>query len=436
MKMGQAEEKQAEEFDLELYTEQRMLEIDSLEDRVLYKKIVKDMMVELFSYTKQEYQNLEDRVLGEFQSRQSDYAVYLTLTDREHFDATDTFMIPMRKEDQRKAEIKTEEFLEYRKREEEFFVYTVYLEARASAVRELTAEKRLFQGVVRTNQKEYQAVFSIRKNQVYLNMIRELYDVFGTNYLSWMTVCSAYLHKMFDVILCSCEPIGKKENILEIRVDFGEYEPFIRYERIPLWNLKAFSEKTSTYPEPCVDKTNYEHRIFEHRLKADCQYLIRNTDVEIINIRRLKGDLIMTCPKPDPCNWNLYQVNKKPEKASYQYPLLTNQYRETFAGSVSELYKKSVKTKSEIARLLKSFGYQNYVVFEDVEICKEPPENIFTYSMDDFIEEEIRIGGFQQTLLVSFSEAAEHYLNEDIMSFLVTQIQKLFPEYFCVGCFV
>ena len=42
-----------------------------------------------------------------------------------------------------------------------------------------------------------------------------------------------------------------------------------------------------TYPEPCIDRTNYDHRIFAHRLMEDRQYLVANTDVEITNVRRL-----------------------------------------------------------------------------------------------------------------------------------------------------
>ena len=56
--------------------------------------------------------------------------------------------------------------------------------------------------------------------------------------------------------------------------------------------------------------------------------------------------------------------------------------------------------------------------------------------MDDFIKDEIRIGTSQQTMILYFKQRKQDYLNEDIMSFLVTQIQKLFPEYYCVGMFL
>lgn len=102
------------------------------------------------------------------------------------------------------------------------------------------------------------------------------------------------------------------------------------------------------------------------------------------------------------------------------------------------MYQKSVKTKSEIARLIASFQYEDYITFEEVKVQNRKPEKkkILTYSMDDFIKDEIRIGTSQQTMILYFKQRKQDYLNEDIMSFLVTQIQKLFPEYYCVGMFL
>lgn len=57
-----------------------------------------------------------------------------------------------------------------------------------------------------------------------------------------------------------------------------------------------------------------------------------------------------------------------------------------------------------------------------------------TYNMDDFIADEFRTQKNREVLLLRFGAVApENYLNMDIVSFLVTQAQKLFPEYECRG---
>ena len=89
-----------------------------------------------------------------------------------------------------------------------------------------------------------------------------------------------------------------------------------------------------------------------------------------------------------------------------------------------------------MARLVESFEYGNYVEFSDFYISDKASETCLlkNYNMDEFIQDEIRTENIRKALVIQFSvKDPACYLNEDIMSFLVTQIQKIFPEYLCVG---
>ena len=89
-----------------------------------------------------------------------------------------------------------------------------------------------------------------------------------------------------------------------------------------------------------------------------------------------------------------------------------------------------------MARLIEAFDYHEYITFKGVEICTAPPEGWegANYNMDGFVRDEIRAGNSGQALLLHFVPTdGENYLCEDIMSFFVTQVQNLFPEYLCVG---
>ena len=55
------------DFNMEDYIDKRLLEIESLKDKVVFKEVVGKLMLELFEYTQKEYQGLEKRVLREFQ---------------------------------------------------------------------------------------------------------------------------------------------------------------------------------------------------------------------------------------------------------------------------------------------------------------------------------------------------------------------------------
>ncbi len=424
------------EFDMEGYIEKRMLEIKDLQQRLLYKEIVGDILNKVYRYQEQAHRQLEERILNETSTKQSDYAIYVTLTDRAHYDATDSFMYPMKPEDTKEHTVTIHDVKLAVQDHKPLKLYTIFLQTNASEIYRLLKDERRFYGVLKTRTKAYDAVFCVKRNERYLDLIKELYDVFMVNDQSWMTVCEAYLMKLLDVYLWETEPLLDREELEEIRIDFEEYDKAVRSNMIPLWNLDTISEKTSAYPDAAIDKINYEHQIFSHRLKAECEYLVRNTDVEITNIRRVHGDLMITCPVGRPKEWEFYQVHKVYHGKNYLYPMLSNQYKESFAGNLTEMFRKSIKTKAEMARLIESFPYQEFLRFRDFEIISEMPKDCeaANYNMDGFILDEIRVGNFRQTLLLKFVPAEpEHYLNEDIMSFLVTQVQKIFPEYQCVG---
>lgn len=425
------------EIDMKEYIRKRMMEITDLKDRRLFKE-VGQLLEKLYDYNERAYHTLEEKILSETSPAQKDYAIYVALTDLSHYDATDPFLCPMIRRDTKKTAVAFDEIVKALKEEQSLKLFSVFLKAGVYAVHQITHEERSFKGIIKTQKREYRATFKVRQNTEYMDLIKELYYIFGANYQPWSTVCEAYLTKLLDVCLVSAEPVRDVEELVEIQVDFEEYAGQIKYEMIPLWNLKPITEKTSTYPSPCIDCANFEHRIFSHRLKSGCGHLICNTDIEITNIRREAGDLLITCPDDKPCNWNLYQVNKKPGEYVYPYPVLSNQYKESFAGSITEMYRRSIKTKGELARLMESFDYGSYVTFQDVCVSdqEEVPKDCGRgcYNMDGFIQDEIRADGSRKVMLIDFTAAdPSNYLNEDIMSFLVTQAQKLFPEYLCMG---
>lgn len=423
------------DFDMGAYLKKRTLEIEDLNDRKLYKAVAEKLVMELFAYQQQAEQNLEKRVFDEVKTDHSDFAVYLGLTKREHYDATDPFLFPILAEDLAPKEIPTQELLSALASGTQYPLYTVFLQASYPIAQKFEQPGRKYLGVVKTSRGEYRATFSVQKSMAYLNQIQKLYEVFLSNSKYWVTLCDAYLHKMYTVHMCSVEQLPPTEEIDEVTVDFEEYTDAVRYHMMPLWNIEPMEEKTSTYPVPCKDQTYFEHRIFAHRLDAKCQYLVANVDTEVADIRRVHGDLMITCPEDTPFQWILYKLNPKPQKLTYQYPILSNQSKESLSDSLTQMYRQSIKTKAEIARLIESFDYGAYLHYEGITLQKTHPMPEQTYDMDAFIADELRVGGNnRETLMLSFVAVdPKNYLNHDVMSFLVTQVQKLFPEYHCSG---
>lgn len=420
-------------FDLVSYASERALELQNLEDRSFYKTVVEKMMLELFQHIKEEQNALEGRIFSELKAEKYAYAIYIGLIDRDHYDATDEFLVPICLSDVKNDPISIADALDA---EAPKLLGTIFVQHNAQEVQRFGASTQTFQGIIQTDVGEYQAFFRVKRSNRYLEQIAELYHVYLNNRIPWTTVCTAYLHKMFDVFLEKAEGLDKKSDakIQRVKIDFGSYEEFVRRDVIPLWNLPIVQKNTSVYPVPCADHTHFEHIIFAHRLKAGCRYLVKNDTPSLQGTRYLNGDLYITCANAQPAAWSLFQVNPKPVRMNYLYPVLSNQPKECFSADLKEYYRQGVKTKGELRRVIESYGYEGIVEFQDSELQVAIAAPAQTYDMDNFITDEFRTQKSREVMLLRFGAVdPENYLNMDIMSFLVTQAQKLFPEYECRG---
>ena len=135
--------------------------------------------------------------------------------------------------------------------------------------------------------------------------------------------------------------------------------------------------------------------------------------MEITNVRRVQGDLLITCALDAPHEWELYRIGREEERGHYRYPVLGNRCKDSFSGELTDLYRRSIKTRGEMARLIEAFDYRGYLALKGVEICGEPPEGWegANYNMDGFVRDEIRVGHSGQTLLLHFVPTdGENYL--------------------------
>ena len=79
--------------------------------------------------------------------------------------------------------------------EQDLKLYTVYMKGTATQVRRLFhQEGRIFNGIIKTTKREYRASFLLKQNTDYVQMIQELYAVFGVNFQPWFTVNTCLLY--------------------------------------------------------------------------------------------------------------------------------------------------------------------------------------------------------------------------------------------------
>lgn len=408
------------------YLQQQLLAIDNLEERKIMRRIFESVLIPLQEYCDEKYISLAERIINE-QEDSVQFTIYTGLTDRQKYDVTTENMLPMKKEDLVEKQVDLSMVKKSLTEENHAKMFRIYLGLSRSAIADLLSSERLFQGVITTDLGEFPAQFYLKQNQEYLQMIRDLYPVFVKNGVEWKTVCAPYLYKFFDVYVSKADDMAGEE-IKEIRIDFEEYKEAVSYDLVPLWNLEVVSSSTNGYARPCVDQIHYEHMLFKERLGKE-QYLVMNQEIEILNQRRVGGDMLITCNTSDNITWNLLKFHEVSD-AKWSYPVMGN-------GCIQES-KKAIRTKAAMEKLFFGLGYESYLNLKEIHTQKEPLQNLPAYHVDEeflldymlkFTEGEVR-----NVLYFEFEAVnPQDIYTEDILSYLITRLQWTYPEYICIG---
>lgn len=413
------------DFDFKKYIHQQLLEIRDEQTRREIREAARDLLIPFYEHAEKGYHQLEQKFCIEKGTPKQTYQIVLGICKRQYIDLTDPVMKPMKLQDTEQIEISSEQITKSLHQEKPLRLFTVFLEADVLTMKELLQEKRRYQGVIKTEYGEYQGLFFLQKNMEYLQQIEEVYQVFIENAITWKTVPEMYLHKMFDVYLEKAA-VPEEEEILDIKIDFQEWNSYIHYDYVPIWNLSYETRKTSAYPELCIDKINYIHTLFGEKLHQMKEYLVVNTK-DMRYAYRNGMDFTIVCDEEKPVTWKLL---------SFGYgETVYESYENKLFHSGIDVQGKMIRTKGEIQRLTKALGMEDYLILKDIKKGRaDEAEQSESYEMDAFVKDEIRLGESRNHLIFEFvPKDREFYLNRDMMSYVVSRLQWELPEYQCIG---
>lgn len=414
-------------FDFHSYLNERLMEIGDENEKNALKEIVRETLIPFYHHTEEAYLELERRLLQSKNDTSGRFEVFIGLMDRNKVDITDESFFPMQYRDIHKKVVEIEPLKEHLRKHQPYTVMQVFLQMDATMIDQIKKEHRVFKGVICTETEEYSALFQVRQNRAYLEQISDLYQVFVDNGIQWNTICAPYLFKFFDVTVIRTDcPFD--DEIIEMEVDFDEYQEYVKYDCIPMWNVKMINESSGAYPSFVKNAVRYEHCIYRERLKQNCDYLVKKNDTKIWNVFHLDGDIHIICDSDKPQKWELLEFNYGASNKKNDFPVFGNHKN-------NREIPRLIHTYGELRRYIKEMGYEEYLELTDILPVERYPEREgHTYSMDWFLEDEIRNAAYRPIMVFQFMPAEQgNYLNEDIMSYLVSKIQWQLPEYVCVG---
>ncbi len=412
--------------------------IPAIEERILFKNLMEEVFLELYEKNEQMYEELEKRVQDELAYDVNRYRIRTGVIEKQFFDVSHHLMFPMEGSDVQKKSYNATDIAQALEEDGEFVLMKVLLHCDYQQIQKIWNSEIEFEGILQTDkpEKDWKITVRLRQNMDYLKKIGQLYQLFIKNGIPWQTVNAPYLYKMADVVLTHLpEAIPKTEIIQKVEIQFREYQPLICYNIIPIWNVCKLNLESVGFPVPCEEHKNFEHNISIQKYGTQHAYLAED-DLDIQSISQRKDRLLITSKVSDAKKWNIYMIrNVEDSKIDrYLYPLMENERKETFTEKFQRKWEQRVKTKAELSRFIRGFGMENYVIYQDCAIADEFEKEKETYSMNPFIEDEMRDYQAQKKLILYFIPGPEEaWLQRDIASFLVSEVQRLYPEYKCGG---
>ena len=415
---------------------ERLRKIENLEQRQLLKDIMSGVFVNLIDYQDEMNKKLEQRVFNEMDNFENMHDVYVTLSSREDIDPIHECLFPMLPSDLENKQIHMNKLLEPLKNNEPSALLTLFLECDAMQVQQLLAEQRQFTGRILTTEGQVQVKVMLRKNGTYLQEVEKLHSIFQINGVPWKTINHPYIHKFFDVLLVECPPLRDETEILEFIIDLEEYEDKKRLNMVPLWNIERIELKNIGFPIPALDKVNYEHTLSIRKTGPQHGYLVDGCEEDIRYIKRAENELTIVSPHDKSGVWQLLKIAEMEEQkiGKLEYQLVSNHRKDHFIHKFANKYAPAVKTKGEIIRLIHSFEAAEKIELVDINVLDSFNGVGVSYPVNPFFIEEQGESSNKGIMLLTFKakERPDFILN-DIVSFLVSEVQRYFNEYKCVG---
>jgi hypothetical protein len=415
---------------------ERLRKIEDLEQRQLLKDIVSGVFVNLIDYQDEMNKKLEERIFNEIDDVENRFDIYVTLSSKEDVDPIHECLFPMRPADLESKSINFKKMLEAFKNNESVELFTLFLECDSIKIPQLLAEQRLFNGMLVTTEGQVEIKVSLSQNTDYLQEINKLYPLFQVNGLPWKTINHPFVYKFFNVNLVNCQPLNEDAEITEIIVDLEEYEQEKRLNMVPLWNIERHEVKNVGFPIPAIDKVNYEHVLSIRKIGNEHGYLVEADEDNVRYVKRSDNELTIVSPRDKSGVWQLIKIAKMEDEkiGKLNYELVSNRRIEHFIHKFANKYTANVKTKGEITRMINSFEAADSFELVDVEIVDSYSGTSFTHSANTFLTEMIGENNYKKTMLLKFKANEErNFIANDILSFLVSEVQRHFFEYECVG---
>lgn len=406
-------------FDYENYIQNRLKEIDDLDERRYAKELLLEGIGNVFAWAERKYKALEQRMQNELDVPWNYFNVYMTIIDKADYDPINPFWFPVCETDVKKN-VKQE-------------YETIYLAADEEMCREFREQKTLT-GIGQKSGQE--VLFRIERSARYPDSMKKLYELFADNHIPWQTLHLGHMERFYDLI-----PEKETAEGEPYAIQYGKWDAYIKKEKILLWNIQKTAIHSNEFRIPCIDEVLYEHIFYlPEEGTAEDGNLVETGD-DILSIRYEKNKIILKTRKTALGDTFLYKLHQGTPEMSvgYQFPVLSNCGEDTLSGRYLQQTGSFIQTPMELYRKIEEMSGGYKIDILGYEIVSHAEEKFIDGDMNGFMGAQVFDRDERKILLLRIKKEEQYtadYLYESQIRYILSQMQMEFMEYKCVGVLV
>lgn len=411
-------------FDYENYIQNRLKEIDDLDERRYAKELLLEGIGNVFAWAERKYEALEQRMQNELDVPWNYFNVYMTIIDKTDYDPINPFWFPVCE-----ADVKKNVKQEYE---------TIYLAADEEMCREFREQKTLA-GIDRETGETVH--FRIEKSKRYQQSIEKLYALFIGNHIAWQTLHLGHLERFYDLILEDDSLVDKNDEGDKRLFQYGEWDKYIQTGKMLLWNIEKTSIHSSEFRMPCIDEVLYEHTFYLQQEQASSDGYLIEAGEEILSMRYEKNKIVLKTEKASLENVFLYKLHQEEMEKTigYCYPVLSNYRKDSMSIRYLHQTGNFIQSPMELYRKIAELSGSYQINILGYEITTQAEGKLLSGDMNGFIGGKILSQDKRSILLFKIQReerAEEDYLYESQIRYLLSVLQMEFLEYRCAGVLV
>ncbi len=295
-------------------------------------------------------------------------------------------------------------------------IATIFCQCSRSEMKEIFGSSQEL--IVETDEGEVPITAQIRPCSRYQKKIDELQNLFYENGIYWRTPYLPYVDRFGDVF---CENWDFKTAIRSVRFQSGDI--LVGTGLTPLWNVEPVSLKCTVFPIPAIDERNFRHTLTLPFWEDG--YVVR-MDQAIKNVFMSQDGLEVVTEEKAQRIFDLYRIAVHRDIKVPHYPLTTNYRRMRHIDRQADNAVSRILTRAEIGRIVTS--YEAAAGLELMEIEEGGQGRIGgLYNQYQFAPKG------REGLLLKFCAKKEHFLTEDLVAFLVEEVQSYYPQFLVTG---